>query len=478
MHRIRCIVISAMGGFKINGPPKNGKGLMSNEENQELSNKVSLPQPTQAGRIETCTELISKARRCLENNGKDCVIKMIEELVRNQCHNGNAVGKEVADEVKDEVHELWLVSNNEYRCRLLMLFRDLGMPKIWVKKTMLRNRNTKTLNKWLRRCGIEWESKVTRNDAVKVIEDLLRSEFSWSETKMCEEMWKFVGIDVNEFRRYGIEPCIWLDGLELLSDLRNPYWFGLVRSDMVVREHAGRVELKLDTTNSVSAIFFPALLGTVKAPSLIIEWGRKRPTMRYVSKSINLIYYITLGVDEWPWPIKLSINELERIKGFTDEELAMFIAGLLDGDGSVLYRHGHIFVEITFCRDCPKRVVHDVLKKVIAEKLGIISYIRSTKETYKLTFYDENAVRLLRHVVMYMHHPLRRLRAELILALYDGKIDYEKFKRLYKQTKYKRGAPDIKRNNGLDVLARAAPQTHTHREPNTNQNRKHKIKFK
>jgi len=142
----------------------------------------------------------------------------------------------------------------------------------------------------------------------------------------------------------------------------------------------------------------------------------------------------------------------------------MFIAGLLDGDGSVLYRHGHIFVEITFCRDCPKRVVHDVLKKVIAEKLGIISYIRSTKETYKLTFYDENAVRLLRHVVMYMHHPLRRLRAELILALYDGKIDYEKFKRLYKQTKYKRGKDDIKRNHALEALAQAAPQTHTNRD--------------
>jgi hypothetical protein len=76
----------------------------------------------------------------------------------------------------------------------------------------------------------------------------------------------------------------------------------------------------------------------------------------------------------------------------------------------------------------------------------------------------KNAVRLLRHVVMYMHHPLRRLRAELILALYDGKIDYEKFKRLYKQTKYKRGAPDVKSNNGLDALARAAPQTHTHGE--------------
>jgi hypothetical protein len=243
-----------MGGFKIiNGPSTKDKGPMPSKEVSDTNIEASLPRPTQVGRIETCTELIRQVTKCLENNDKQCVTKLIEELIKANCHDGRLIGKEVANEVKDEVHELWLVSNNEYRCRLLMLFRDLGMPKIWVKKTMLRNRNTKTLNKWLRRCGIEWESKVTRNDAVKVIEDLLRSEFSWSETKMCEEMWKFVGIDVNEFRRYGIEPCIWLDGLELLSDLRNPYWFGLVRSDMVVREHAGRVELKLDTTNSVSA---------------------------------------------------------------------------------------------------------------------------------------------------------------------------------------------------------------------------------
>jgi hypothetical protein len=55
-----------------------------------------------------------------------------------------------------------------------------------------------------------------RYEVVKEIEDLLRKEFSWSEVKMCEELWRFVGVDVNEFRMHGIEPCVWLEGLELL----------------------------------------------------------------------------------------------------------------------------------------------------------------------------------------------------------------------------------------------------------------------
>jgi hypothetical protein len=58
MHRIRCI---AKGGFKINnGSLKNGKGLMIIKEISDTSNEASLPKPTQAGRIETCMELISK----------------------------------------------------------------------------------------------------------------------------------------------------------------------------------------------------------------------------------------------------------------------------------------------------------------------------------------------------------------------------------------------------------------------------------
>ena len=60
MHLVRCIAVSAEGGFKINGPPKNGKGPMSNEKELETSNEASLPSPTQVGRIETCTELKGK----------------------------------------------------------------------------------------------------------------------------------------------------------------------------------------------------------------------------------------------------------------------------------------------------------------------------------------------------------------------------------------------------------------------------------
>ena len=50
MHLGECF---AVGGFKINGPPKNGKGPMSQRNNLGTRDEASLPQPTQAGRIET-----------------------------------------------------------------------------------------------------------------------------------------------------------------------------------------------------------------------------------------------------------------------------------------------------------------------------------------------------------------------------------------------------------------------------------------
>jgi hypothetical protein len=127
MHRVRCI---AKGGFKIiNGPPKNVKGPMSNEKDLGTRDEASLPKPTQVGRIETCQETIKEARRCLENNDKDCVTRKIEEAIKANCHNGNAVGREVADKVRNVVHELWLVSNHEEECRLLRIFRDLGVSR-------------------------------------------------------------------------------------------------------------------------------------------------------------------------------------------------------------------------------------------------------------------------------------------------------------------------------------------------------------
>ena len=150
MRRIRCF---AEGGFKINGPPKNGKGPMPSKEVSDTSNKASPPQPTQAGRIETCTELISKAMKCLENNDKECTMRKIEELIKANCHNGYVMGKEIADKVRDVVHELWLVNDDESRCELLIMLRDLNISRNWVRDAL--GMSTKTLNMWLVRCGID-----------------------------------------------------------------------------------------------------------------------------------------------------------------------------------------------------------------------------------------------------------------------------------------------------------------------------------
>jgi hypothetical protein len=406
-------------------------------------------------------ELVNQAVKCLENNDKGCVVRKIEELIKANCHDGNAVGREIANHVRDAFHELWLISNHEEICRLLRMLRSLGVSKRWVRDAL--HTDARTLNTWFVRCGIDWENRMVRSNVVKVIEGLLRERFGWSEVRMCEEMWRFVGIDVDEFRKYGIEPCSWFNGLEKLSDLRRPYWFGMARSDMTVKT-IGMSRLELSTTNSISAVFFPVLLDAVETPGLFIKWKKILPGVKYVSKAIELIYYIDLSLNAWSWPTKSSVNELKRIlNGFSDEELAEFVAGIIDGDGTVRYE-GSVYVMISACKNCPKRMVLDVLKDVIAKRFGIIGNIYHETESNDsvLMFGGGNAVRLLRLIRPFVHHPLRRLRAELILALYDGRISLEEFARLYEQTEYEQGRDDIKRNRGLETLARAAPQTHTH----------------
>ncbi len=472
MHRSRCFAASAEGGFKINGPPRVGKGPMNHGDSLGPRDETSPPQPTQAGRtrLETCQEMIEEAMRCLENNDKDCIMRLMEGLIKNQCHNGNAVGKEIADGVRELVHELWLRSDYELRCKLLRLLVELGVSRNWFRSVF--NTNTKMLNKWLGRCGIARETRnitrETRNNIVKQLEDLLR-RMGWNEIKMCEELWRFVGVDVDEFRRHGIEPCIWLEGLEPLRNLRRPYWLGLRASDLATGKLNDKIALEIGTTNSIDAVFFPVLLGMVKTPSPKI-WRKRKvpPTAKYVSRPIALTYYVYLSADAWPWPIELDINELERIlNSLSNEELAMFIAGLLDGDGAVWYDGKYAFTAITACKDCPKRFILDVLKKVIAKKFGIVGSIKSYETKDALVFRGEDAVKLLRLIRPFVHHPLRRLRIELILALYDGRISPEEFERLYETTEYERGAPDIKRNHALEALTRAAPQTHTHGEQTT-----------
>lgn len=453
-----------MGGFKIiNGLPKMGKGPMESEEYQEMNKGASLPQPTQAGRIELCTELIVQAMKCLENNDKQCVMRKIEELVKANCHDGRLIGKKIADRVRGVVHGLWLVSDDEYRCELLRMLKSLDVSKKWVVKAL--SMYTKMLNKWIAKCGIDWEYKMARSNIVRQLEDLLR-RMGWSEVRMCEELWRFVGVDVNVSRKYGIEPCVWLEGLEPLRNLRRPYWFGLKVSDLVVKKCGNNIVLELSTTNSVDAIFFPVLLNMARTPGLKIEWKRVAPTAKYVRKAIALGYYVDLGIGDWPWPIKLNADELKRIlDGFSDEELAMFVSGLLDGDGSVWYDYNSsVYVKISACKACPKRMVLGILRDIIAKRFGIIGRIYPLNNSDVLSFYGESAVRLLRLIRPFVHHPLRRLRIELILALHDGRISREAFEKLYKMTEYEYGGPDIKRNHALEALARAAPQTHTHGE--------------
>jgi len=295
MHRIRCF---AVGGFKINGPSTKDKGPMDRKEDLEPSNEASQPQPTQAGRIKPCTELIRQAMKCLENNDKDCVTRLIEELVRNQCHDGRLVGGEVADGVRGIVHELWLASNHEEECRLLRILRDLGVSRSWAR-IATRITNPRQFNERLERCGISWKSRATRNDVVKRIEDLLR-RLGWSEVRMCEEMWRFVGVDVDEFRRHGIEPCAWLEGLESLRDLRRPYWFGFAMGRLVIKKLDDKIRLELDTKDSIDAVFYPTLLKTVKTPRLDIVRKGEAPTEKPTPESITLSYYIDLGINEWP----------------------------------------------------------------------------------------------------------------------------------------------------------------------------------
>ena len=167
MHQSECL---AKGGFKINnGPPKNGKGPMSQRNNLGTRDEASQPQPTQAGRIETCTGLIRQATKCLKNNDKQCVIRLIEELIKNQCHDGRLIGKEVADNARNVIYRLWCITNDEARCEVLTLFKSLGVSRNWISVTLKVGGRLSDL---LRRCGIEIEGRVTRNKIIENIESL------------------------------------------------------------------------------------------------------------------------------------------------------------------------------------------------------------------------------------------------------------------------------------------------------------------
>ncbi len=450
MHLSKRFAASAMGGFKIiNGLPKMGKGPMESEESLKSSNEASLPQPTQAGRIETCTESINKAMRCLGNGDKDCVTRLIEELIKANCHDGRLIGKEIADGVREIVHELWLRSDYESRCRLLRILKYAS--KKWVKKAL--HINAGALNTWFVRCRVDWKGRVSRNDVVKIIEDLLREKLGWNEIKMCEELWRFVGVNVEAFRRYGVEPCDWVH-----AEFDDVYFMGIVLSDLHVNfvkfDKNKYVNASLCTSNAIGTVLFSLLLQPIQRPSISIRWFGKETGI------VEVEYFVTVRADKW-WTNREEL--IGRVRALGPVDIPKLIAGVIDGDGTIRYdfNESRPIIEFTTCKACRKRVFLDALQETL-EKIGIDGKIYESGRKAVLMVYGENAIKLLRLIMPYLRHPLRRLRAKLILMLYEGRIDYETFTELYEQTKYELGGTDVKRNNALAAAARATPQTHTH----------------
>jgi hypothetical protein len=450
MHRGRCI---AEGGFKINGPPINGKGPMTKEEDQESSNKASPPKPTQAGRIETCQETIKEARRCLENNDKQCTMRKIEEAIKANCHNGYAVGKEIADGVRELVHELWLRSNDEKRCELLRTLRGLGASKRWVM--MALHKNDKALNTWFVKCGIDWENKAVRYEAVKKIEDLLRKRFGWDEVIMSNIMWRYIGVNVDELLDHGIDPNTWINALNGLST-EDSYWFGVQHGDLYIRKQKQLIRIEIATSNLIDAIYFMALMRTIATPNVAFTQN---------NNYLSVCYYILLK--HWPW----YGVEHKVISSFDMNSVLKYLAGLIDTDGSVIITYSKRYrsyipeVRVFACKECTDFL--EQIRDVVYEKLGIKGSVLTCRSSSELRYQGSQAAELLKYIRPYIRHPLKRLRAELYLMFRNRELSGKEFRHYYEQTKYG-DDDDLKRNHAIDALAQAAPQTHTHGEPTHN----------
>jgi len=456
MHLIRCF---AVGGFKINGPSIKDKGPMESEEYQEMNKGASPSRPTQAGRIETCTELISKAMRCLENNDKQCAMRLIGELVKANCHDGRLVGGEIANHVRDAFHELWLISDNKTRCEILSLLRDLGISRRWIRTAL---NDSRWLRKVPEKCGFKLEGRVAKNKLIEEIEDLMKRELGWTEESMCRNLLRFIGIDIDEFERHGIDVCAWLRAETSIS-----YLVGIIASDIADRVVKARnnkyVKVSLSTTEAISAVIFPLILSGFGKPSVVFFWSNDKPKQGGSTGIVAIEYYINVGKKKWKW---LDTEELVRyIKALKPEEVPKLIAGYVDGDGTIYYniKKSTLVISIAACKACEKRALLNAIQEAL-RKLGIESriYEYKTRNGAELRVYGKSAIELLRLIVPYLHHPIKRLRAELILMLRDGKIDREAFTTLYGLTKYGDSNNDPKRYHAVDALTRAAPQTHTH----------------
>jgi len=294
-----------------------------------------------------------------------------------------------------------------------------------------------------------------RSRLVEEIEEILRRRLGWNEIAMSNIMWRYIGVNVNVFLDYGIDPNAWLQTLSNLS-INDPYWLGMQEGDMYIRKVDQHIEIELSTTNPVSAILFGMLMKKLATPSIHIAWERKRITY------LKVFYHLSLKY--WPW---YNID-YRIISSFNRDDVLKFIAGLFDSDGTITsyyvkeskgYR---LEVRISACKRCVD--ILTFIKNEVRKKLGIIGDVVVREKDSILQFRYTHAVELVRYTMPYIRHPIRRLRAALYLMYYDKELTIKDYQYLYETLKYSNSVNDPKRYRAVDALTQAAPQTHTHGE--------------
>jgi len=402
-------------------------------------------------KLELCQKLIEEAMRCLSNGDKQCTMRLIGEMIRLGCHDGRVVGREIANEVGELVHRLWLGSDHVERYEVMTWLMGLNVSKTWKMRAIFKSKNPRAFNNYVRRYVTEWNpanSQVIQSTSVKVrsiiaIEELLRRELGWNELEMCMRMWRFIGVNVKDFEEHGIDLCEWLDKLTA-NELTDARWLGWHYTDLKVSRWNQSLDLILDTTNTISAVHFPAVLRQIKIPSIKIYRG---------SRGLILEYFINIPETDWPWPLDKRVA-IELLRKFNKMDLVKALAAMVDGDGYVGYRKGSPLFRVTFGKDN----VHEAsLIKEMLWQLGIKASITGTN----VECWGDNAVQILSELLPYMTHPLRSLRTKLILMYRSKELNRNAFNELYGPIKYE-DPNDPKRNNALTVATQAAPQTHTH----------------
>ncbi len=391
------------------------------------------------------------ARQCINRDENECTYNTLINLLNNGCHNGYAFNSDVVNYVKEIVHHVWRSLGRDDRCAFLSYLRDVGLSKWWVRDAL--GYSSRNFDKLINKCGIDWYRKLPQNKTAEYYEQVLRHRFSVDEVRECDGMFKYYGIDVKYLRGLGIEPCAYLHSRKPTW----PYWAGLYVTDLYVEPRDDMYQVSFDTSNGSGLLMALNTLNELGAPSIVIRWHRRggAPHAKYMSGNevrIKTIIYTS----NWPWDNKDSM--IKEITGFNRNDLIEFLAGAIDGDGYItITSSARPIISIT--SGTGKYAWLKELRREIINKLGIQCTIKPTRniETNELVYLLEiRNDAILREVEPYLRHPIRKLRAKLIIEYLSNRLSHEQFSKAYKQTKYRINQQDNKHNSVLYVAVHAS----------------------